>query len=243
MALVDTQGLELAVDRSLFGPQGRRWIERKLPEVAIKLSFIAVSAFGAVLLMIQLCLDYHQLGIWAIFQSPKHLVNASALHVISRLLRWHNNRMILRSYISGDAGLHNFFGRDLRGDAEETSVPYPWHQSTTSSNTSKWADSSKNGNFQLKSRGGGVKGGDSDGWGSDAAPADYNLPPNISDHRHRRRNSQGGGGVSAGAGENSEETKALPSMVSKALGVTPSFMVADPEGVEEMLQGSQDESP
>lgn len=51
MALVDTQGFVMAVDRSLFGPQGRRWIERKLPEVACNISFVAVSAFGACLLV------------------------------------------------------------------------------------------------------------------------------------------------------------------------------------------------
>lgn len=41
----------MAVDRSLFGPQGRRWIERKLPEVATNIAFVAVSAFGASLLV------------------------------------------------------------------------------------------------------------------------------------------------------------------------------------------------
>lgn len=51
MALVDTQGFVMAVDRSLFGPQGRRWIERKLPDVVTNISFIAVSAFGACVLV------------------------------------------------------------------------------------------------------------------------------------------------------------------------------------------------
>lgn len=51
MALVDTQGFVMAVDRSLFGPQGRRWIERKLPDVATNIAFIAVSAFGACVLV------------------------------------------------------------------------------------------------------------------------------------------------------------------------------------------------
>lgn len=41
----------MAVDRSLFGPQGRRWIERKLPDVACNIAFVAVSAFGACMLM------------------------------------------------------------------------------------------------------------------------------------------------------------------------------------------------
>lgn len=50
MALVDTQGFVMAVDRSLFGPQGRRWIERKLPDVVTNLAFIGVSAVGALML-------------------------------------------------------------------------------------------------------------------------------------------------------------------------------------------------
>lgn len=50
MALVDTQGFVMAVDRSLFGPQGRRWIERKLPDVVTNLAFISVSAVGALFL-------------------------------------------------------------------------------------------------------------------------------------------------------------------------------------------------
>lgn len=50
MALVDTQGFVMAVDRSLFGPQGRRWIERKLPDVVTNLAFISVSAVGALIL-------------------------------------------------------------------------------------------------------------------------------------------------------------------------------------------------
>lgn len=50
MALVDTQGFVMAVDRSLFGPQGRRWIERKLPDVVTNLAFIGVSAVGALIL-------------------------------------------------------------------------------------------------------------------------------------------------------------------------------------------------
>lgn len=56
MALVDTQGFVMAVDRSLFGPQGRRWIERKLPDVATNIAFIAVSTFGAFMLVFQVSL-------------------------------------------------------------------------------------------------------------------------------------------------------------------------------------------
>lgn len=56
MALVDTQGFVMAVDRSLFGPQGRRWIERKLPDVATNIAFIAVSAFGACTLVFHVSL-------------------------------------------------------------------------------------------------------------------------------------------------------------------------------------------
>lgn len=53
MALVDTQGFVMAVERSLFGPQGRKWIERKLPEVATNVAFVFVSSFGACLLLFQ----------------------------------------------------------------------------------------------------------------------------------------------------------------------------------------------
>lgn len=51
MALVDTQGFVMAVDRSLFGPQGRRWIERKLPDVATNIAFVVVASFGACVLV------------------------------------------------------------------------------------------------------------------------------------------------------------------------------------------------
>lgn len=58
MALVDTQGFATAVDRSLFGPQGRRWVERKLPEVVTNVAFIAVSTFGACVLMLHVsCIE------------------------------------------------------------------------------------------------------------------------------------------------------------------------------------------
>lgn len=67
MALVDTQGFVMAVDRSLFGPQGRRWIERKLPDVVTNLAFIGVSAVGALILCfhvsfvtrLQFCVEPH----------------------------------------------------------------------------------------------------------------------------------------------------------------------------------------
>ena len=51
MALVDTKSLAQAVDRSLFGPQGRRWLERKLPGAATNMAFISVSTFGACVLV------------------------------------------------------------------------------------------------------------------------------------------------------------------------------------------------
>ena len=58
MALVDTQGVRTDVDRSLFGPQGRRWVERKLPEVVTNVAFISVSAFGACVLMLHVsCIE------------------------------------------------------------------------------------------------------------------------------------------------------------------------------------------
>ncbi|CAM9701627.1 unnamed protein product [Scytosiphon promiscuus] len=102
MALVDTQGFVMAVDRSLFGPQGRRWIERKLPDVATNIAFIAVSAFGACTLVFHITREYHESGYWAILQTPKHVLNAVVLHLVARALRWHVDRMLGLNFAAGD---------------------------------------------------------------------------------------------------------------------------------------------
>ncbi|CAN0109428.1 unnamed protein product, partial [Discosporangium mesarthrocarpum] len=148
MALVDTQGLELAVDRSLFGPQGRRWIERKLPEVVMKMSFITVSGMGAVLLMFHICLDYQRLGLKAIFYSLKHLTNAMVLHFVVRLLRWHLHKLIMgRNYLPTDEVLPSLFRRESwnsrEKEGEVKSIPWPWQQHQQAPKTSSWAGPSK----------------------------------------------------------------------------------------------------
>ncbi|CAN0039670.1 unnamed protein product, partial [Ectocarpus sp. 12 AP-2014] len=109
MALVDTQGFVMAVDRSLFGPQGRRWIERKLPGVATNIAFVAVSAFGACLLVFHITREYYTSGYWAILQTPKHILNAVVLHLVARALRWHIDRMLGVNFAAGDEALPDFF--------------------------------------------------------------------------------------------------------------------------------------
>ncbi|CAM9155204.1 unnamed protein product [Ectocarpus fasciculatus] len=110
MALVDTQGFVMAVDRSLFGPQGRRWIERKLPNVATNIAFVAVSAFGACVLVFHITREYYKSGYWAILQTPKHILNAVVLHLVARALRWHIDRMLGINFAAGDEALPDFFG-------------------------------------------------------------------------------------------------------------------------------------
>jgi hypothetical protein len=99
MALVDTGPLTVAVDRSLFGPQGRRWIERKLPEVVASITFVMVSGFGATLLMYGICMDYQREGLLqSLTFMPKHICNALVLHMVARLLRWHVMHLIHGSF-------------------------------------------------------------------------------------------------------------------------------------------------
>jgi hypothetical protein len=99
MALVDTGPLTVAVDRSLFGPQGRRWIERKLPEVVASVTFVMVSGFGATLLMYGICMDYQREGLLqSLIFLPKHICNALVLHMMARLLRWHVMHLIHGSF-------------------------------------------------------------------------------------------------------------------------------------------------
>jgi hypothetical protein len=99
MALVDTSPLTIAVDRSLFGPQGRRWIERRLPDVVINICFILVSGFGVCLLMMDVCADFRAHGLGGgLLSLPKHVANALVLHLLARLLRWHVSRSVQRSF-------------------------------------------------------------------------------------------------------------------------------------------------
>ncbi|CAM9238970.1 unnamed protein product [Ascophyllum nodosum] len=131
MALVDTQGFVLAVDRSLFGPQGRRWIERKLPDVATNMAFISVSTFGACVLVYHICCDYNALGYWGFLQIPKHIFNALVIHIVARALRWHIEGMLGRSFLIDDEALPDFFlGSGRNDDRDEgqskAAVLWPW---------------------------------------------------------------------------------------------------------------------
>jgi hypothetical protein len=155
MALVDTGPLTVAVDRSLFGPQGRRWIERKLPEVVASVTFVMVSGFGATLLMYGICMDYQREGLLqSLTFLPKHICNALVLHMIARLLRWHVMHLIHGSFTpdqdsvftrvvasakgaftnsgnsSGAGGSSSGSGADT-GHSGPIQHPWPWSASLT----------------------------------------------------------------------------------------------------------------
>ncbi|KAG5190909.1 hypothetical protein JKP88DRAFT_266699 [Tribonema minus] len=103
MALVDINPLTVAVDRSLFGPQGRRWIERKLPEVTSNMTFIMVSGFGACLLMFGICTDYQRFGfVGGLGCLPKHIAAATLVHLLAKLLRWHITQVVQGSFMPDD---------------------------------------------------------------------------------------------------------------------------------------------
>eukprot|EP00752_Nemacystus_decipiens_P007614 g6804.t2 len=147
MALVDTQGFVMAVDRSLFGPQGRRWIERKLPDVVTNLAFIGVSAVGALILCFHITREYYQSGYWAILQTPKHVLNAVILHLVARALRWHLDRLLGLNFAARDQALPDFFAasaQEGRGDGRDDgnngsnnhhkpAVVWPWQSSQSHS--------------------------------------------------------------------------------------------------------------
>ncbi|CAM9314684.1 unnamed protein product, partial [Pylaiella littoralis] len=195
MALVDTQGFVMAVDRSLFGPQGRRWIERKLPNVATNISFVAVSAFGACVLVFHITRDYHNSGYWAILQTPKHILNAVVLHLVVRALRWHIDRMLGVNFAAGDEALPGFFGQSARGgrdggggpadDNRKSAVLWPWqswqNQSRTPHQTKDRSDSADSTTDQEQQGwwrgGGGGGGGDNQG---------RNPPSNKKSSHHQR---------------------------------------------------------
>eukprot|EP00903_Cladosiphon_okamuranus_P006039 g5957.t1 len=154
MALVDTQGFVMAVDRSLFGPQGRRWIERKLPDVVTNLAFITVSAVGALILCFHITREYYRSGYWAILQTPKHVLNAVILHLVARALRWHLDRLLGLNFAARDQAVPDFFaastqegvadGRDdgnhgntSKNSNNKAAVLWPWQSSHSHSRSTQ----------------------------------------------------------------------------------------------------------
>ncbi len=78
-----------AVDRSLFGPQGRRWIERKLPTVVTNYVFAVVAGFGSCLIMLSVTRDFKMGLVIGLFALPKHITSVVVLLVVARILHWH----------------------------------------------------------------------------------------------------------------------------------------------------------
>jgi hypothetical protein len=140
MALVDTGPLTVAVDRSLFGPQGRRWIERKLPEVVASVTFVMVSGFGATLLMYGICMDYQREGLLqSLTFLPKHICNALVLHgsftpdqdsVFTRVVASAKGAFTNSGNSSGGGGSNSGSGADT-GHTGPIQHPWPWSASLT----------------------------------------------------------------------------------------------------------------
>jgi len=141
MNLIDTKPITIAMDRSLFGPQGRRWIERKLPAIASDLNFIFVSGFSTCLLTYYICQDFQKNGLfYGLSCLPKHCAMAVIIHFMSRLLRWHIGLVVQNAAVPSDipnisqwaqaALVSNYNSNENRGESVDFDVPLPWVQGT-----------------------------------------------------------------------------------------------------------------
>jgi len=108
---VDTAQITLAVDRSLFGPQGRNWIERKVPELTSSLIKILITCFGTCMLVVGVCYDYYKSDFsGAITKLFMHLANGVVLFIIIKVAHLQLDH-IVESSVSREANTKSKFSQ------------------------------------------------------------------------------------------------------------------------------------